>query len=64
MYDVLKYIHDNIKSPLLAEKVAKEVGYSKWYVCERFKSSTAKTFAEYVRYYRIQKAASDLLSRQ
>lgn len=64
MYDVLKYIHDNIKSPLLAEKVAKEFGYSKWYFCERFKSFTGKTFVEYVRYYRIQKAASALLSSQ
>lgn len=64
MYDVLKYIHDNINQPLLAEKIAKEFGYSKWYFCERFKSSTGKTFVEYVRYYRIQKAASALLSGQ
>ena len=62
MYAILKYIHDNIKEPLHAEKVAKDFGYSKWYFCDRFKSFTGKTFVEYVRYYRIQMAALELLS--
>lgn len=62
MYDVLKYIHDHMKQPLLAGNVAKEFGYSKWYFCERFRSFTGKTFVEYVRHYRIQLAALDILS--
>ncbi len=62
MYDILKYIHDNIKSPLLAADVAKEFGYSKWYFCDRFKSFTGRTFVEYVRHYRIALAAAEVLS--
>lgn len=62
MYDVLKYIHDNIKKPLLAEHVAKEFGYSKWYFCERFKNFTGRTFVEYVRHYRIQQSALEVLT--
>ena len=62
MYDILKYIHDNIKTPLLAGNVAKEFGYSKWYFCDRFKSFAGRTFVEYVRWYRIQLAAAEVLS--
>lgn len=62
VYDILKYIHDNIKSPLLAADVAKEFGYSKWYFCDRFKSFTGRTFVEYVRHYRIALAAAEVLS--
>ena len=62
MYDVLKYVHNNINKSLFAGDVAKEFGYSKWYFCERFKNFTGKTFVEYVRHYRIQLAGLDLLS--
>ena len=62
LYDVLKYVHDNIKKPLFVGNVAQEFGYSKWYFCNRFKLFTGKTFVEYVRHYRIQMAALDLLS--
>lgn len=62
LYDILKYVHDNIKEPLLAGNVAKEFGYSKWYFCERFKNFTGRTFVEYVRHHRIQMAALALLS--
>ena len=62
MYDILKYVHDNIRLPLLAGDVAKKFGYSKWYFCDRFKSFSGKTFVEYVRYYRIQLAALEVLA--
>jgi len=62
LYSVLKYVHNNIKEPLFAEDAAKKFGYSKWYFCERFKSFTGKTFVEYVRHYRIQMAAIEILT--
>lgn len=62
MNRILKYIHDNIKEPLLAADVAEIFGYSKWYFCDKFKSFTGKTFVEYVRHYRIQLSALDILS--
>lgn len=62
MVDVLKYIHDNIKEPLFAKDVAKKFGYSKWYFCDRFKNYTGKSFVEYVRRYRIQLSALEILA--
>ena len=62
MYNVLKYIHNNINKPLFAGNVAKNFGYSKWYFCDRFKNFTGRTFVEYVRHFRIQMAGLDLLS--
>lgn len=62
MYDILKYIHDNIRSQLIAGDVAKAFGYSKWYFCDCFKGFTGRTFVEYVRHYRIQLSAAEVLS--
>ena len=62
MTDVLQYIHAHIREPLFAGEVAHLFGYSRWYFCERFKRYTGKTFVEYVRYYRIQLSALEILS--
>ena len=62
MQDVLKYIHDHIREPLLAADVAKQYGYSVWYFCEKFKKYAGRTFVEYVRHYRIHLAALGILS--
>lgn len=64
MYAVLKYIHDHIQSPMLAGDIAKAFGYSKWYFCDRFKDFTGRTFVEYVRHYRVQLAAMEILLGQ
>ena len=62
MIGILKYVHNHIREPLLAENVAVEFGYSRCYFCERFKEFTGRTFVEYVRHYRIQMAALDILA--
>lgn len=62
MNDILKYVHDNITLTLSAADVAKKIGYSKWYFCNKFKNFTGKTFVEYVRHYRIQLSAIEILS--
>ena len=61
MIDVLKHIHENIHKPLAMSEVAKQFGYSKWHFCSRFREYTGRTFVEYVRHYRIQLAAMDIL---
>ncbi len=61
MYDVLKYIHDHIDQPLSAAEAAARFGYSKWYFCRKFHAYTGRTFVDYVRHYRIQLAAIDIL---
>ena len=62
MQDVLKYIHNHIHLSLSAGEVAKSFGYSQWYFCDKFKTFTGRTFVEYVRHYRINLAALEILS--
>lgn len=62
MYDILKYIHNNIKKPLFAGDIAKKFGYSFGHFCNHFKAFTGKTFVEYVRHYRIQLSALEILT--
>jgi len=61
---VLKYVHEHIKEPISAADVAKKLGYTRWYFSEKFKAYTGTTFTAYVRHYRIQLAAHDILSGQ
>lgn len=62
MVEVLKYIHENIKKQLNVSEIASCVGYSKWYFSKKFHEFTGLTFVEYVRHYRVQLAAIDILN--
>lgn len=61
MVDVLKYIHEHILENLSMNEVARQFGYSKWHFCAKFREYTGRTFVEYVRHYRIQLAALEIL---
>lgn len=61
MNQVLKFIHEHIHSPLPMAAVAKQFGYSKWYFCTRFREYTGRTYVDYVRHYRIQLAAMEIM---
>lgn len=61
MYNVLKYIHENINEQLTVSEIAEKFGYSKWYFCRKFHKMTNITFSDYVRRYRIQMAAIEIL---
>ena len=62
MYEVLKYIHENIKTKLELDDVSGYFGYSKWHFCSKFHEYTGKSFVKYVRHYRLQLEALDKLS--
>lgn len=62
MFEVLKYIHENIKNDLDMSDIANLFGYSKWHFCSKFHKYTGKSFVKYVRHYRLQLAALDILS--
>ncbi|MBS6475434.1 MAG: helix-turn-helix domain-containing protein [Clostridiales bacterium] len=62
MYDVLKYINENLQYELNLTDTAKRFSYSKWYFCEAFKSFTGLTFTEYIRHRRMQLAAAEVLN--
>ena len=61
MFKVLKYVHDNISHQLSVADVSRHFGYTNTYFCEKFRAFTGRTFVEYVRYYRMQLAALDIL---
>ena len=61
MFEVLNYIHEHITEMLNAAEVAACFGYSRWYFCKKFHEYTNTTFHEYVRRYRIQLAAIEIL---
>ncbi len=62
MYDVLKYIHEHICEELSLVALADRFGYSKWHFCTKFHEYTGKTLVKYIRHYRLQLAALDLLN--
>lgn len=61
MNDVLKFIHENIKNPLTVSKTSELFGYSVQYFCKKFHKFTNLSFVDYVRRYRIQLAAIEIL---
>lgn len=62
MFEVLRYIHENIDKSLELSDIAELFGYSKWHFCSKFHNYTGKSFVKYVRHYRLQLAALDILS--
>lgn len=62
MFEVLKYIHENVDKNLVSSDIAKQFGYSKWHFCTKFHEYTGKTFVKYVRHYRLHLAALDIMS--
>lgn len=62
MFEVLKYIHEHIGESLSLTQLADRFGYSKWHFCSKFHEYTGKSFVKYIRHYRLQLAALDILS--
>ena len=61
MYGVLKYIHDHIKENLNLSDISRRFGYSKWHFCVKFREYTGRSFVEYVRHFRLNLAALEIL---
>ena len=62
MYEILKYIHENIHTKLELYDIATHFGYSKWHFSSKFHAYTGKTLTAYIRHYRLQLAALDIVS--
>lgn len=61
MYEIIKYINNNITQKLVMSEIADMAGYSTWHFCEKFKAITSMTFSEYIQNRRIQLAAREIL---
>ena len=62
MYDVLKYIHENIKQNIALSDTAERFGYSKWHFSTKFHKYTGKSFTKYIRHFRLSLASLDILA--
>ena len=62
MYEVLKYIQENVREDLNLSDVSEKFGYSKWHFCSKFHKYTKKTFTKYVRSFKLQLASIDILA--
>ena len=61
MYNVLKYIHNHIKEALNLSDISQQFGYSKWHFCVKFREYTGRSFVKYVRHFRLNLAALEIL---
>ena len=61
MFDVIKYLNENLDQKLTLHDTANHFGYSLWHFCVKFKQYTGKTFTEYIRHRRMCLATLDLL---
>lgn len=59
---VLSFIRGNYHSPITLEDIARAAGMSRKYVCSFFKEMTTKTPMEYLKLYRIERAARKLIN--
>jgi AraC-like DNA-binding protein/quercetin dioxygenase-like cupin family protein len=59
---VLSFIRGNYQSAISLEDIARAAGMSRKYVCSFFKEMTAKTPMEYLKLYRIERAARKLIT--
>ena len=57
MADIMIFINENSTSPLTTKEVAERFYMNMSYFCEYFKKNTGKTFTEYLRNVRLDRAA-------
>ena len=60
MESLLAWVDDNMQRPLRIEDVAKQSGYSKWYLQRMFTGWAGKSLGAYIRERKLQLAAADL----
>ncbi len=60
MESLLEWVEDNMQRPLRIEDVAKQSGYSKWYLQRMFTDWAGKSLGTYIRERKLQLAAADL----
>lgn len=57
------YIEAHLEEPITLHTLAEQAGYSPWHCAKIFKELTGKTPFEYIRMYRLSKAAMELRDR-
>lgn len=57
------YIEAHLDEPITLHLLAENAGYSPWHCAKVFKELTGKTPFEYIRMYRLSKAAMELRDR-
>lgn len=60
----VEYINAHFTEPLSADKLALELGYSKYYICRVFRRETGRTVVEYINFLRCANAKRLIKSGQ
>ena len=60
VWQMQNYIEGHLDEPITLHALAKSAGYSPWHCARIFKELTGKTPFEYIRMYRLSKAAMEL----
>jgi len=60
MESLLEWVDDNMQRPLRIEDVARQSGYSKWYLQRMFTGWAGKSLGAYIRERKLELAAQDL----
>ena len=53
MESLLEWVDGNMQRPLRIEEVARQSGYSKWYLQRMFRTVTHQTLGDYIRQRRL-----------
>ncbi len=62
MYEILRYVDENIKEKISLEELANNFGYSQWHLSKKFKQTTGYSYTEYVNNRRMGMAVLDILN--
>lgn len=60
VWQMQNYIEGHLDEPITLHALAKSAGYSPWHCARIFKELTGKAPFEYIRMYRLSKAAMEL----
>ena len=64
MLAIISWTEENFSKKITLEEVAKQVGYSKHYLCRKFKNETGTTYLSYLNFLRISNACKFLKAGQ
>ncbi|XTZ40579.1 helix-turn-helix domain-containing protein [Salmonella enterica] len=64
IYEIRRWIDDNIDRPLRIGEVATRAGYSKWHLQRLFQQVTRVSIGSYIRNKKLERAAQALLTTE
>jgi len=64
IWDIIQYVHVHYNEPLTLASVSKNINWNPTYLCRTFSQQTGQTFINYLHAFRIDRAASLLVTTE